>query len=171
MPSSIVRAASSRQWLYLPQFIEVTHEPYAFMKYVATHPKINWVDSKLRFDLPESQQRGSTAKWAKNHITYMRDIFTESTISLVIFAGMNSKSESFKIHKDTMDVFFVQAHGNITWQIWDNAEGDGDPLLDTIMTPGDAVYVPRGVYHRVIQSEPRVGYSFGVEGPDPTLYL
>ena len=60
---------------------------------------------------------------------------------------------SFGEHVDTVDVYFWQCQGKVKWVV----EGQ-----DYILTPGDMIYVPRGVYHNVVPLTPRAGISIGI---------
>jgi bifunctional lysine-specific demethylase and histidyl-hydroxylase NO66 len=70
-------------------------------------------------------------------------------------------SSGLNVHHDTHDVFALQTHGRKQWVIhdpvvesplasqrWSSAEHDpGEPVLDTVLEPGDCLYVPRGTPH------------------------
>ncbi|MGW7411265.1 JmjC domain-containing protein [Streptomyces sp. NPDC054863] len=63
------------------------------------------------------------------------------------------------VHRDDADVLAVQLHGEKRWQVYggpaadgnwqpERAEGDPGPvLLDTVLRPGEVLYVPRGFAH------------------------
>jgi bifunctional lysine-specific demethylase and histidyl-hydroxylase NO66 len=76
------------------------------------------------------------------------------------------QSQGFAAHYDTHDVFVLQIAGAKRWQIWqpvlerptadqpwnDNADAvraraTDIPLIDTVLRPGDALYLPRGFLH------------------------
>jgi lysine-specific demethylase/histidyl-hydroxylase NO66 len=75
-------------------------------------------------------------------------------------------SRGFSTHYDTHDVFVLQVDGTKRWRIhepvlpdpieqqaWGGradevaATGEGEPALDIVLTPGDALYLPRGWLH------------------------
>lgn len=164
-------AIRNQTWLHMPDHTEVVHDAYKFYKYVNTHPLARFDDEKKRITMPDCQERRKTPGWAQDQVIYMKKLFRHNVISLVIFAGLNDESESLPIHKDEMDVFYIHAFGKINWQIFE-AEDEETLTFDTVLKPGDAMWIPRGTYHRVIQSEPRIGYSFGCEGhPPPHMYV
>ncbi|MFI5808270.1 JmjC domain-containing protein [Streptomyces sp. NPDC051561] len=62
------------------------------------------------------------------------------------------------VHRDDADVLAVQLHGEKHWQVyggptdgnWQPEREDRDPgapLLDTVLKPGEVLYVPRGFAH------------------------
>ena len=57
---------------------------------------------------------------------------------------------SFGKHTDTMDVWFWQAKGITKWQIMNK---------EYVLSPGDLIYIPKGVEHCVISLSPRAGIS------------
>ncbi|MFI6149299.1 JmjC domain-containing protein [Streptomyces sp. NPDC051109] len=63
------------------------------------------------------------------------------------------------LHRDDADVLAIQIGGEKRWQVyggprdgnWEPAREDGDPgepLLETVLRPGEVLYVPRGFAHR-----------------------
>ena len=76
------------------------------------------------------------------------------------------QNQGFSPHYDVHDVFVLQVAGRKRWTIhepvvdgplanqpWDARRGEvearaaQDPILDTVLEPGDAVYLPRGTIH------------------------
>ncbi|MFI1523114.1 JmjC domain-containing protein [Kitasatospora cineracea] len=68
------------------------------------------------------------------------------------------------VHRDDADVFVVQLSGAKRWWVhggpadgnWVPEREDGDPgevLLDTVLRPGEVLYVPRGFAHRARAEE------------------
>lgn len=73
--------------------------------------------------------------------------------------------QGFAPHYDDVDVFVLQAEGRKRWRVYAplsghalprvsspdfNEETDdlGEPLLDTVLQPGDLLYLPRGTLHQ-----------------------
>ena len=66
-------------------------------------------------------------------------------------------AKTFGRHTDTMDVWFWQARGETTWE-FDNSS--------IKLSPGDLLYVPRGVAHEVFTiTDIRAGISMSYEPP------
>jgi bifunctional lysine-specific demethylase and histidyl-hydroxylase NO66 len=76
------------------------------------------------------------------------------------------QSQGFSAHYDTHDVFVLEVAGEKRWQIWDSVldrpragqpwteyrtevekRAGEEPLIDTVLRPGDALYLPRGFLH------------------------
>lgn len=70
-------------------------------------------------------------------------------------------AQGFRTHFDTHDVFVLQIEGRKRWRVWDgerlerptrrtpwpgNMEPIGEPH-ELVMSPGDVLYIPRGVMH------------------------
>ena len=74
-----------------------------------------------------------------------------------LYLSMSSKSQGFGKHNDTTDVWFWQFIGQTTWTVYDTEE-----VIYTL-SPGDMIYVPKGMYHDVKPLSPRAGLSFGIK--------
>jgi ribosomal protein L16 Arg81 hydroxylase len=73
-------------------------------------------------------------------------------------------AKGFGKHRDMTDVLFIQLIGRTKWVVEDRDRGD---LLETILDPFDAIYVPHGIFHTVINETPvRAGASLVVGGPE-----
>ncbi|WP_198373669.1 cupin domain-containing protein [Roseomonas rosulenta] len=84
-------------------------------------------------------------------------------------------AQGFRVHFDTHDVLVLQVSGRKAWRVWDhipyaaptrhtpwanNAEAQGEPHA-LVMSPGDALYLPRGVMHEAMVQD----------GADPSLHV
>lgn len=74
-----------------------------------------------------------------------------------IYISLFSKSQTFGRHKDTSDVFFIQALGQTEWMIEDTQ------IKSFVLSPGDMVYIPKHMYHTPYPKGPRVGLSIGFD--------
>lgn len=90
----------------------------------------------------------------------------------------------FPAHFDTMDVFALQIDGEKTWRLYEgrfenpieqpgynysslprshHEDAKGALLGESVMTPGDVLYIPRGQYHEALASRnASLHLSFGV---------
>lgn len=77
----------------------------------------------------------------------------------------------FGIHWDYSHNLIVQIEGATRFQIWANPEPDSsrnleehndEPVIDEILNPGDAVFVPVYVYHRALSQTKRLSVSFPI---------
>lgn len=156
---------------------------YQFLKLFKNHPDrhAEFTDEALRFSLVHMERRGSTPRFAKDICEDMQYTFTKNHISLIAFGGLDMDHRSFKVHRDTMDVLYVQVLGSVDWTIWETDseveefsphDNTGTQIWKQTMVPGDAIWIPRGIFHHVKPLSGRVGFSFGVERePDPSTYI
>ena len=92
------------------------------------------------------------------------------------------QNQGFAAHYDTHDVFVLQVSGSKQWtihppvlqdplpnQTWDlrkpevEARATEKPLLETVLQPGDALYLPRGFLHSAVaQGEVSIHLTVGV---------
>jgi len=76
----------------------------------------------------------------------------------------------FGIHWDFSHNLIVQMEGETEFKIWeDTVVGDRNPqflnekpVIDVLMQPGDAVFIPLNVYHQAISKTKRLSISFPV---------
>ena len=78
------------------------------------------------------------------------------------------KGGSLKVHADRMDVIYLQAVGSVEWSMWKNKE---EKIESRRLYPGDLVYVPRDQHHLSEPYGPRVSFSHGIQGLDPSTYI
>ncbi len=156
--------------------------------FVDTHPRKDG-DKVLRDLKPEwigwlllrCERRGSIPPWAKDMHSNLKKLFPDNDITIHMFGGLSDEARSFKIHRDGMDVLYVQLIGQIEWSIWKpkpnvTPQSNMDrpnctKLYSNRFTPGRAIYVPRGTYHLVEPYMSRAGFSFGIEGKNPCTYF
>src|SRR6478735_10777564 len=92
------------------------------------------------------------------------------------------ENQGFAAHYDTHDVFVLQVAGSKRWtihrpviddplptQTWEQhraqvaARATEEPLIDTLLRPGDAMYLPRGFLHAAVaQGEVSIHLTVGV---------
>ena len=70
-----------------------------------------------------------------------------------MYVAFSKEYPSLGLHKDPMDVLYTQSIGETTWEI----QG-----TNYYLGAGDAIYVPKGVEHRVTSHGARVGVSVGL---------
>ncbi len=93
-----------------------------------------------------------------------------------------SQNQGFAAHYDTHDVFVLQVAGTKRWlvhppvlvdplpgQVWEQRRAEveqqaaGTPLLDVVLQPGDALYLPRGFLHSAVaQGETSIHLTVGI---------
>jgi hypothetical protein len=174
---------SEIDWNWLIDYID-THPYY----YPELNNSIEVKDRKLKDIKPEwigwlltgCEDRFSTPRWAKAALAELQKTFYKNNVTLQLFGGISNESKSGHIHKDPMDVLYVQGPGKVNWSMWTTESKKlygVDPkectnIYSELYTTGRACYVPRGVYHCVAPLTSRCGFSFGIEGDiDPSTYI
>lgn len=72
----------------------------------------------------------------------------------------SGEETGFGRHRDMTDVLFIQLIGQTKWVVEDRERGN---VIETILEPNDAIYVPHGVFHTVTNETPvRAGASLVV---------
>jgi len=69
-----------------------------------------------------------------------------------VYISFSDNAETFGRHNDEDDVLIVQSIGKMTYK-FDNG-------IICMLSPGDSLFIPAGVYHDPIVHEPRVTLSF-----------
>lgn len=90
----------------------------------------------------------------------------------IYFCLADDLTGGFNIHFDYSHNLIVQVEGTSRVEIWDMKSYDDStrilrsldnaPVVDVVMNPGDAVFVPMNVYHRVQSLEKRMSVSFPI---------
>lgn len=149
----------------LPLTIDYTWDEH--MKLQDTHPEelLDVNKEKLRIGLNSFHLRPSAPWFAKTIDDEMRKVFHQhkNKITNIAFCGFGCDNKSYPLHKDSMDVFFVQVINDVKFVLNER---------EVKLNPGDYVWIPRGTYHQIIPNKSRVSFSFGVEGGvDPSTYV
>ena len=182
--NNFIKAVKQRQYHYFGNIVDVDYDWYSFVKLLSTHPNkdVYWFDDKKRVQVVGAHTRPKNPDFSKRICDELSVLFPKNIISLLPFAGFTSDHKSLDIHRDGMDVLYLQVLGEVNWSIWEPKEDcDQDNIKDESIvdrvwerkfTAGDLIWIPRGVYHHVEPLGPRVGFSFGVEGKvDPSTYI
>ncbi len=86
------------------------------------------------------------------------------------------------VHRDDEEVFVLHVHGRKRWLLYgfgdarlDRSQPAAGAILDTVLSPGAVLYIPRGCYHLALpMNEPTLHLTVGVAGeprPQPTFSL
>jgi ribosomal protein L16 Arg81 hydroxylase len=179
---SFLESVRNRQHYYFGNVINTADfNLFKYIKLLDSHPNEakTWNNEKENISLTTLESRGSSPNFIKDIISELRDVFTINKISCHSFSGFTETSQSFKIHKDPMDVLYLQGVGSVVWSVWESIVDEdnilpeqGKCIFQETFTPGDLIWIPRRTYHHVKPLEARVGFSFGVENnPDPSTYI
>lgn len=159
----------------------------AFIKFFDAHPEnLRGIKEEARrFTMLQCEKRNKLPESGKYVLNNLRSLFSEEghRHTLHMFGGWTDQHKSFKIHRDPMDVLYLQMIGEVEWSIWErrpNAKLENLDIL-TLNTgkkiwrrkfkKGDMIWVPRGTYHLCEPYGSRVGFSFGVEGTNAITNL
>ena len=172
-----------KQYHHFGNIIDIVDfDMFDFSYLLRTHQEkdLVWRSDKRRIEMEGLERRGRTPTFAKDILKQLRKTFPQNYASLHGFYGPTIDSQSFNIHRDAMDVLYLQVIGEINWVVLDDGGGTDltpDQSKCTVVEkwhfkPGDLIWIPRGVIHFVDGITPRVGFSFGVENdPDPATYV
>jgi len=90
------------------------------------------------------------------------------------------KSSSFGIHCDQPPNFILQVEGETAWKVFDKTlkgqynsntiteQEAGEAVIDTILRPGDMLYIPKRMYHQATPFEKRISISIPCPPVDET---
>jgi len=77
------------------------------------------------------------------------------TPSMALYMSFAPYALSHGIHRDVTDVYHWQQLGTTRWVVYDNGKHTYD------LTPGDVLFIPKGMYHDTLPLTPRAGLSLG----------
>ena len=183
-----IREKGHYQWRFGDRDLELDWN--SMINLFDNHPmnKIGGNVDKMNYTLLQFEKRPSIPKQLEDMVKQLREKFYKNTVSLICFGSFGKTARSFNIHRDAMDVIYMQGLGEVDFSIWDankpDLPGNLDHLkktyVDEVVTQRfkkrfkkyDICWIPRGTYHLIQPVGTRVGFSFGVEGkPDPSTYI
>ena len=107
-------------------------------------------------------------------------------MALHVYAGYTGCS-SFRVHEDTASNFIIQIEGSTHWTVYKNRcsniikpmetcqeefndmISEMEPAVDTILTPGDMIYIPARCYHQAKPTGRRLSVSIPMQHMLPHL--
>lgn len=179
-----IRAKGHYQWRFGDRELELDWN--SMINLFDNHPmdKIGGNVDKMNYTLLQFEKRPSIPKQLEDMVKQLREKFYKNTVSLICFGSFGKTAKSFNIHRDTMDVIYMQGLGEVDFSIWDANKPDLPSNLDhggredvtqrfkKRFKKYDICWIPRGTYHLIQPIGTRVGFSFGIEGkPDPSTYI
>jgi ribosomal protein L16 Arg81 hydroxylase len=90
------------------------------------------------------------------------------------YCSHSSDSKSFECHADQLDNFLIHSIGRVHWKVYslftdgkksrltDEEESKYTPFIDEILSEGDVLYIPKGLFHRAYAVGPRISISVQV---------
>jgi ribosomal protein L16 Arg81 hydroxylase len=102
-------------------------------------------------------------KHLKQYYKTLSDLYESDIVdfaSITCFSDIDAGATTK--HHDDGDVFNLQCIGNVKWEIWDEPVYSQRPPDQVFyQEPGDIIYVPAYVFHRVTSLTPRASLLFG----------
>ena len=74
-----------------------------------------------------------------------------NALRMDVLISFAKNSQTYGRHNDTMDVLITQAIGQMSYKF--------DDGVTHVLSPGDAIFIPKGTYHDPITTGPRVTLS------------
>lgn len=109
----------------------------------------------------------------------LENLLNGSADAHIYFTVLDNPNKAFGAHWDYSDNLIIQIEGTSKMEIWSETDTDlsrrfydsinAKPIIDVIMNPGDAVFIPNKVYHRVTSLTKRLSISFPVQYTKPNL--
>jgi hypothetical protein len=118
---------------------------------------------------------GHKSKVTNAFLSMLEEVF-ETNAQMHIYCGLET-AKSFTTHADHPPNFIIQAEGVTPWKVYRNritqlirklphginacgaTEKDLELVLDVVLEPGDALYIPARVYHSAIPQNKRISIS------------
>ena len=153
---------------WMPSFTSARISPGEAMLLAASCPEwmkmISWDERNIL--LKEQRRRSAAPQVIKEVFEAYPNDFKDHWV--FISAGESSRS-IFRVHRDVLPAFIVCQHGTMDVSIWEYPEDvydfavtDSDAKLieKRCLYPGDAVIIPKGIYHYVEPSADRISVTF-----------
>ncbi len=136
---------------------------------VNTYPP-TLLERELRTNLCSIIDASRVNKKVNSICKELESTFTNSCVDAhIYFTVAEDLSRGFGIHWDNSHNLIVQVEGSSRFQIWGcdvkekNVEHlEESPLIEVVMSSGDAIFVPMKVYHRAISLSKRLSISFPI---------
>lgn len=77
-----------------------------------------------------------------------------------IYTSLSSQTRDGEFHWDKSEVWYWQTIGDVDVEVAENEKSNKTTYR---LHPGDVIYFPEGLLHRVISLTPRVGVSLGLD--------
>ena len=173
-----------------PQFYDIKfiHKEHLEWVDIQKHPRCWSRDSEDVNELIEVWKDGhnlvinnfdSGNRYKQELLQSFEKVF-KSRRALHIYAAYTGSS-SFRVHQDTANNFILQIAGKTHWTVYNNrcsniveqAEisheefndmvSQMDPAIDTLLTPGDIIYIPARCYHQAKPDGKRLSVSIPMQ--------
>ena len=108
----------------------------------------------------------------------LEQVFSEyrASADAHIYMNLSDSENGWGIHWDTSHNLIVQMEGETKFEVWDEGVMGArnmpylseKPVIEEVLQPGDAIFVPIRVYHRATSLMKRMSVSFPISFGDTT---
>jgi ribosomal protein L16 Arg81 hydroxylase len=104
-------------------------------------------------------------KCLENINKFLMDLDLQN-FSIKALSNFSGPEENYYIHKDNFDVISFQSTGQVEYRIYGDSFPEYDvpvnitdlPYKSYILNEGDVVFIPKGIFHQVVVSMPRITF-------------
>lgn len=101
---------------------------------------------------------------SSNIYNIINNINIDCMKTIINFVGNESK---YYIHADSHDVISWHCIGSVEWRVYKTLKQENPPPTESsephesyILNPGDILFVPSGIVHQIVVTEPRASILF-----------
>lgn len=120
---------------------------------------INYYISKHVCYLHDASRVNKQVNQICNELEKLFDSAADAHIYFYLGKDFSGNPQGFHKHNDSSHNFIVQIEGTTNFKVWDL---DDTLIIDTIMTPGDSIFIPEKYYHYAHSLEKRLSISFPI---------
>jgi hypothetical protein len=158
-----IQAVINREWCYL-ETIDTEMPSWndiLFNIESVRHGKMWRKDPNLNFQMYDTRDIEPIEKIRK----YFKDIFYKNDVSAHVYFGISNERGNLGLHKDSMDVIYIQAINEADISVWSGGEDDPERecLFEKRFVPTEMIYLPMGTNHQIKPFQPRASISIGIE--------
>ena len=100
---------------------------------------------------------GSRVNKSINDICGLIEATTNWPTDAHIYFSKKVQHEGFGKHKDRAHNLIVQVEGKSNFQVWSLKD---EIIIDEDLSPGDCIFIPAHIYHKILPLTPRISVSF-----------
>jgi len=102
-----------------------------------------------------------------NHLCHQIENMIKGNCDVHAYCGLTDNAVSFHRHSDNAYNLIIQQDGTCHWKVW--MPDQEQPYIDTVLEPGDAIYIPKSYSHECTPIGKRLSLSLRFE-PGKRLY-
>jgi len=128
----------------------------------------NFINNDYSFVLSNMNRYNKELNFLANQID--TEVYGNKSLDFHLYCGLGSKSNSFKAHSDRSYNIIMQVDGTSHWKVYseifkeslifpNSIEKTMNLIIDSILYPGDVLYIPAGSVHKCIPKGKRISIS------------